>query len=675
MAKRGETTKALKEEIKALRQKVKDLERLQGELLKADQNERENHRALCQLGERLKHVLLVESPERMLYVGPSYETVVGRPAEELYDDANAFALHIHPEDRERIMRVRNESLFQEGKALDERYRFVLPDGAVRWMWLRSFPIKNVEGKVDRQVGLAEDITDRKQVDDELRRQLSLMESLLEAIPAPVYFKNTENVYFSCNEAFAKFVGRPKEKILGKSVFDLAHEKFAKHAHAQDLQLLKKPGRQVYETPIVNKNGQEREVVFHKATISDPSGAILGLVGVILDIKDLKDAEREQMKLRNSLFQAQKMEAMGTLTGGLAHDFNNLFTVINGYTELLLLQFDEDDPNHADLKKVLETGLRGADLVKRLMTFGKKTELSLAPLDLNKVVLETANLMQRTFPMVEVETSLAEDLPPVNADAVHIEQVIMNLGFNAREAMPEGGKILIESRKVEIDEAYCKKHIGAKPGPAVVIVVSDTGKGISSEDLDKIFDPFFTTKGWDFRKGTGLGLSVVKSIVEQHDGWVSCKSDEGKGASFGLYFPTVAAEPAETRRSQDLKSLGETILLVDDEEWVRDLGARVLKDAGYRVILAENGRDAVQTYQQKHNSIDLILLDLIMPGMGGEECLRKLLEIDPEASVIIASGFTSEGETKRFLDAHARALIGKPYRISEMLETIRNVLNN
>jgi len=261
------------------------------------------------------------------------------------------------------------------------------------------------------------------------------------------------------------------------------------------------------------------------------------------ITERKKAEEEREQLRRQLLQSQKLEAIGTLTGGIAHDFNNLLTIINGYTEMLLLERTEDDPIHEDLQKIFQTGRKGAEMVQRLLTFTKQGEYSPEPMNLNEQVELTKNLLERSFPkMIAIETSLSDDLGTINADGGQIEQLLMNLCINAKDAMSDGGSLRIETRNITVDEDCCRLHAGAKPGPHVLIEVADTGAGMSTETMDRMFDPFFTTKGWDFKKGTGLGLSVAKGIVERHGGWMTCESESGKGTKLKIYFPAIVEEP-------------------------------------------------------------------------------------------------------------------------------------
>ncbi len=569
-----------------------------------------------------------------------------------------------------------KALSSEGKPFDIEFRVVRPDGSIRWMHANGYPTINEAGSVVRMFGTAQDITDRKRAELDLRNQISLMESLLEAIPAPVYFKNTEHVYLGCNEAFSKLTGLPKDRIIGKSVFEVAPKEPAEIYRAQDQELFDNPGAQVYESSVKSSDGSTRDVIFHKATFRDSSGAVAGLIGVILDITERKKAEVERDTLRNQLFLAQKAEAIGTLTGGIAHDFNNLLTIVNGYTELILAEKTEDDPNYSDLQKILETGHKGAELVQKLLALSRKDESNPRPLDLNSVVEDSVAVMERTFPKtIEIDEIPDRDLRPVNADPSQIEQVLMNICVNAKEAMPEGGRITIETRNADLDEDSAKLYPGAKPGSYVAISIADTGPGLSEEMQDKIFDPFFTTKGWDFKKGTGLGLSVAKGIVEQHGGWIICTSEPGCGTTFELFFPAAERTEAEIEPEGEASPAlkGERILLVDDEDLVLDLGKRILERAGYGVITASNGEEALEIYAAERNSIGLVILDLTMPRMGGERCLEELLKIDPHVKAVISTGHSSEEKDNARLRTLASGFVNKPFPAAELIETVRKLV--
>ncbi|MDQ7784843.1 MAG: PAS domain S-box protein [Desulfomonilaceae bacterium] len=393
------------------------------------------------------------------------------------------------------------------------------------------------------------------------------------------------------------------------------------------------------------------------------------------VMELVEDVTERRSLYAQLAQAQKMEAIGTLAGGVAHDFNNILQVALGYSELMLREETFPDHCRSDLKKIYESARRGADLVKRLLTFSRKTEMTFQPLSLNQRIIDLLKMLERTIPkMIDIELRLEKDLDRINADPTQTDQVLMNLAVNASDAMPHGGKLVIETANVTIDAQDVKTHLGLNPGPHVLLSVTDTGSGIDKDSLEKIFEPFFTTKG--VGGGTGLGLAMVHGIVKQHGGHIECHSEPGQGTTFKIYFPAPVSKEEEQETVVGTMPRGgsETILLVDDEEMIRDLGSRILTKAGYKVITASNGKEALQVYQERGHDIALVILDLSMPEMGGKLCLQELVKIDPSIKVVIASGYSANGPTKDALAAGAKGFANKPYDIRQILEVVRKVLD-
>jgi CheY-like chemotaxis protein len=372
-----------------------------------------------------------------------------------------------------------------------------------------------------------------------------------------------------------------------------------------------------------------------------------------------------------------MEAIGTLAGGIAHDFNNMLTIILGYSELIQSETDEQDPRSADLAKIVQTATNGADLVRRLLTFSRKADVESEPLELNAEIERTRKLLERTLPkMIDIRLNLEAKLALIKADPIQMDQVLMNLAINARDAMPDGGKLIIETTNVTLDEDYCSTHMGVMPGKYVMLSISDTGHGMNELTRARIFEPFFTTKDRDTAKGTGLGLAVVHGIVEQHGGHRVCESEPDKGSAFRIYFPAVhrVATPKDTVVNSLSHGRGETLLLVDDEQFVRDLGTRILTKAGYKVITASNGKEALEIHGQARGEIKLVILDLLMPEMGGQECLRELHRTDPELKVVVASGFSSDTSVDESIELGARAFVSKPFKIEELLHQVRRILD-
>jgi CheY-like chemotaxis protein len=372
-----------------------------------------------------------------------------------------------------------------------------------------------------------------------------------------------------------------------------------------------------------------------------------------------------------------MEAVGTLAGGIAHDFNNILAAITGYSELALERARRGNTTPKELEQILKAADRAKELILQILAFSRTAETELKPLNLNRVVTDAIAIIERTIPkMIAVELNLARDLRPINGDSYQIEQVLLNLANNANDAMPDGGKLSIATSNASLDQEYANTHLEASPGDYVLLTVSDTGEGMDDETLEHIFEPFYTTKG--VGKGTGLGLASVYGIVKSHGGHITCHSEQGKGATFKIYYPSLKPEslPVEAEKPDfDVMPGGsETILLVDDEETIRDLGQQILADLGYKVLVAQTGEEALDIFREQGPEIDLTVLDISMPGMGGHKCLQELLKIDPKAKVIIATGYSRSGRLKGTLDSGAAGYIAKPFRQRDLLHTIRSVLD-
>jgi signal transduction histidine kinase/ActR/RegA family two-component response regulator len=376
-------------------------------------------------------------------------------------------------------------------------------------------------------------------------------------------------------------------------------------------------------------------------------------------------------------QAQKMEAVGKLAGGIAHDFNNILQAIVGHVGLLLYDTDEQNPQYNKLKQIESSAHRASELVRQLLTFSRKDASKLRPLNLNSDIKEVKELLSSTIPkMITVELQLDPDLGRINADSVQVNQILVNLAINARDAMLDIGKLVIGTKNIALDEEFCDTHSGLRPGEHVMLWVSDTGHGMEEDVLDHIFEPFYTTKGMG--KGTGLGLSTVYGIVKSHQGHIICESELGKGTTFMLYFPVLgkAAQqlPHEGEGHYRVGLGTETILVVDDETGVRKYCRELLRGFGYEVLTARNGEEALKVFVRERGRIDLVILDLIMVGMGGRQCLDEMLKIDPQAKVLIMTGYAVDDHATQVLEKGAKGILNKPFRAEEIGQMIRRVLD-
>ncbi len=398
------------------------------------------------------------------------------------------------------------------------------------------------------------------------------------------------------------------------------------------------------------------------------------------ISERNRAEKEKEKLQTQLRQAEKMEAIGTLAGGISHDFNNLLQAIISSTQFILFDAEQDSPVYAKLKDILSASERARELIQQLLFFSRKLETRKKKINLNQMIEQTVVLLERTIPkMIDIQMHLDQELWSVNADPLQIEQILLNLGSNAADSMPDGGQLIVETKNVIVDEEFLNVHVEADHGAYVLINVSDTGHGMDQETIEHVFEPFFTTK--EVGKGTGLGLASAYGIVKNHGGFMTCYSEVGQGTIFKIYLPITEQAAAEADIDES-KEVGveqpaggtETILLVDDEEAIRQLISQLLERFGYTVLTASSAEEALETYIDKPREIDLVIMDIGMPGMGGHKGSEEIVRFDPEAKVIIASGYSTNSQEKKALEAGALGYIGKPYRLTDLLEKVRAVFN-
>jgi PAS domain S-box-containing protein len=398
------------------------------------------------------------------------------------------------------------------------------------------------------------------------------------------------------------------------------------------------------------------------------GRPVGILGVTRDIT-------EQKHLRQQLLQAQKMESIGTLAGGIAHDFNNLLTGILGYASLIKTKFSEERQMAPYIDTIEKSAIRAAELTAQLLAFARGGKYATRPINLNGIIEETLKIIGRTFDKsIVIDVYARESLPTVEADAGQLQQVLMNLCVNARDAMPDGGTLTLETDVATLGEDYMKTHAGAKAGAYVVLSVNDTGVGMNKETMQRIFEPFFTTK--EEGKGTGLGLSMVYGVVKNHDGHVCVYSEPGEGSTFKVYLPVSGKYATPQEPPEDVSPLNgnELILVVDDEELVRSLAMEMLECYGYRVLVAEDGATALEALKQKNGSIDLVILDMVMPKMAGRETFLKMKEINPQVKVLLSSGYSQNGKAREILESGIKGFLQKPYQLNSLLSKVRKALD-
>ncbi len=579
-----------------------------------------------------------------------------------------WAKRVHADDRQRVLSTWF-SFVTEGGDYHLEYRVQSSPDQTHWVETQAAPMRTEDGKLIGYVGTVTDVTERKQAEEALRQSEERNRSIVETARDAIFTISPDGVFTSLNPAFetitgwsqTEWIGKPFGPLVHRDDFPLAMEMFARVMNGE------KPP--TFELRVRAKNDQ-RVTVELTVTPQMQDGKVLGVFGIARDTTERKQLE-EQLR------QAQKMEAVGRLAGGVAHDFNNVLTAITGYSELLLRRLPEDDPHRRSVEEIHKAGNRAASLTRQLLTFSRKQVVQPKVLDLDSVVGDIEKMLRRLIGEdIELQTALRAEGGRVKADPGQIEQVIMNLVVNARDAMPAGGKLAIETANVTLDQEYARRHTDVAPGDYVLLAVRDTGTGMTEQIKAHIFEPFFTTKGQG--KGTGLGLATCFAIVKQSGGHIVVDTELGKGSAFKIYLPRVraAVEPVTPVTERDDMPRGtETILLVEDESVVRELSSSVLRELGYTVLEAANGDEALRLAQQHgEHDVDLLLTDVVMPQMGGRELADKLRAIHPNTKVLFTSGYTEDAVQQRGINDPTIEFLQKPYRPDSLARKVREVLS-
>ena len=514
-------------------------------------------------------------------------------------------------------------------------------------------------------------TERKRTEEALKESEDIFNSFMEHSPIYVFFKDENARPIRLSRNYEQMLGRPVHELLGKTMDELFPSELAKGMVEDDLRILRdgKPFEVVEEL-----NGRIFETT--KFPIVKQGKPSL-LAGFTIDITERKHAAEEMANLQEQLRQSQKMEAIGCLAGGIAHDFNNLLTVIKGYGQLSLLGLKEDSPLRGNIEEINRATDRSADLIRQLLIFSRRQVMEMRVLDLNILLQNLDKMLRRVIGEdIELVTLLAEDLGRVKTDPGQIEQVILNLAVNARDAMPSGGKLTIETANVELDGAYARRHVAVTPGRYVMLAVSDTGVGMTPEVRDRVFEPFFTTK--EKGKGTGLGLSTVYGIVKQSEGNIWIYSEPGHGTIFKIYLPQAEGLLEEVKEKvvgEELPRGSETVLVVEDEQEVRKLAVRILRGQGYKVLEASNGTDTLTICKEQKDPFHLILTDVVMPQMSGCQLVEQLRRVYQNFKVLYMSGYTDNTIVHHGVLERGINYIQKPFTVGALADKVREVLDN
>jgi len=492
------------------------------------------------------------------------------------------------------------------------------------------------------------------------------ECLVNNSPDIIYTMGLDGSFTYVSPAWQKVLGHEKDEVVDKYFADFAQEEDVVRC-TRLFSKVKQGGETIRDTSctLMHREGPPRLFSMSGAPNLDARGNVIGMVGVFKDIT-------EQHQLEAQLAQAQKMEAIGTLAGGIAHDFNNLLMGIQGRTSLMFLDTDSEHPHYEHLKGIEEIVESGAGLTKQLLGFARGGKYEVKPTGVNDLLDKTAQMFGRTKKEIKIHTSYQKDIWPLEVDRGQIEQVLLNLYVNAWHAMDGGGDLHLRTENVTFREQDVAP-LGVVPGDYVKISVTDTGVGIDQETRRRIFEPFFTTK--EMGRGTGLGLASAYGIIQNHGGVIDVDSKKGQGTTFSIYLPASAKKiPEQEDKPTTVLRGTESVLLVDDEDMIIDVGREILEEMGYKVFLARSGKEAIETYEKNKQEIDMVILDMIMPDMGGGETYDRMKEVNPHVKVLLSSGYSIEGQASDILARGCNGFIQKPFSVKQLSHTIRRVLD-
>ena len=578
-------------------------------------------------------------------------------------------LDIIPVEDAQLLTIIKRRVLTTGIGTREEVSITIKD-TIRYYDLTVEPLRNesqeVVGVTCASIDISERqaaLRDRKLAEEKIREQAALLDVTTDAI----CLRDLNNEIIFWNKGAETLYGWKAIEACGQNASELLYDEFSPEMEAALLQVLSK-GKWQGELNKLTKTDKEILVASRWSLVCDEQGKPKSILTVDTDITEKKHLEAQ-------LFRAQRLESIGTLASGIAHDLNNILTPILAGAQLLPLKFPDADERTRHLLEILEINARrGADLVKQVLSFARGVEGKRITLQLRHIIVELGKILKETFPKsIEISTDVPQDLWMVSGDSTQLHQVLMNLCVNARDAMPNGGSLSIYAENLLIDENYARMNLEAKEGPYTVVTVSDTGGGIPREILDRIFEPFFTTK--DVGQGTGLGLSTVLGIVKSHGGFVNVYSEVGSGTSFKVYLPAVGG--METLTPEELPPQtghGELILIVDDEAAIQEITRTSLEAHNYEILVASDGIEAIALYAKNKDKISAVLMDIMLPSLDGLTAIRTLRKINPQVKIIASSGLMSDKKLSALTNIGINTFLPKPYTVNELLLSLEKVLS-
>ena len=621
-----------------------------------------------------------------LAVNPLLCEMFGYTKEEFL--GQTIHLVTHPDDQERSNEwVRKKFNDEPCEPLFEK-RYIHKNGNIIWGLVSAHWIKNDDGSHRMAIAHIQDITERKEAEEERKNLQAQLAAAMEMAHLAPWEYDIENDTFTFNDHFYRIFRTSAEKVDRYTMSSVEYA--SRFVHPDDRHIVEQEIMKAIETSdpgfsrkvehrILYSDGKTGYISVHYFIEKDEHGRTIKAYGINQDITDRKQAEEEHRKLEEQVRQAQKMESIGLLAGGVAHDFNNLLTPILGYADILSHNFADEDQRQTQLRQIRKAAERAKEVAQGLLAFSRKQLLELKTVDLGDIIRKFENMLRRTIrENIEINVKISPDLYLVKADPGQIEQVLLNLSINAQDAMPEGGRLVIEAKNVDLDWSYASGDQDIQPGFYALLSVSDSGVGIDDPVIKHIFEPFYTTK--ELGRGTGLGLSTVYGIVKQHDGSISVSSVKGRGTTFKVFLPRVAQKGGgkieeDLHFPVNIAHGHETILVAEDDDMVRSLACDMLNLLGYRVLAAEDPERCIDLAKKQQDVIHLLLTDIIMPKMTGKELYAVLNNLQPDLKVIFMSGYASDLVGHQDIIDQGTCFIQKPFSLHKLSEVIRQTLDS
>jgi len=629
---------------------------------KAEDSLRESEEKYLTLLLNSKEGILVLQDEQVKFFNPKVLEITGYDEHEIRKLA-VFEL-VHPEDLEAVANRYKRTMSGENMVDPYVYRIYRKGDELRWVKGTGVSI-TWDGKPADLTFLI-DVTEQKLAQEALIRSEENLRNFFETSRDVLYISSIDGKIVEINNRAEDLSGYSRSELFEMSVIDL-YKNPADRKRVMDM-VINNGYVTDYEIEMLKKDGSIVHCLFTSTVRKDNEGTITGFQGSIQDVTEKKRIEQQ-------LIHAQKMEALGNLAGGIAHNFNNILVGIMGYAEFLMHKKQEGDPDYKAVKTIFESTTRAADMTRQLLSVARAGEHVARRIQPESIVKNTLQLIKNLFDKnITINTHIQENIKPIIGDQGQLEQCLLNLCINARDAMTAGGELLIEVENRHIDEEDARSHLEAQTGDYVILSVSDTGIGMSPEVRKRIFEPFFTTK-LD-TGGTGMGLATLYGIIKNHNGFINVYSEENVGTTFKLYLPVSMkkVEKPQPEEAPETTEGTETILLIDDEHHVLDMWGDLLGESGYTVMIADDGAQGVEMYREHQDEIDLVILDYIMPGMGGPDVIERLMEIDPDVKILIASGYSENGHVKGILNNDIVGFIQKPATMKEILSKVRTAID-